>query len=125
MYLKLYYHIYKMQYQDWNIVTFKNKKNIERKEIKNNIVTINSKTNKPIWKIEKQIDSDIGSVFKYVSREDANIIIQNRILMKLSQKDLAYKLNMPIKDIQDIESLKAIENKLTLSKIKKFLQVKI
>lgn len=116
-----------MEHQDWNVVTFNKKNNVEKniqfkKKFVNN-ATINSTTNRPAWKIEKQIDSDnIGSLMQYVSKEDANIIIQGRILMKLSQKDLAYKLNMPIKNIQDIESLKAIENKLTLSKIKKFLK---
>jgi ribosome-binding protein aMBF1 (putative translation factor) len=43
--------------------------------------------------------------------------------MKLTQKDLACKLNMQIKDIQDIESGKALENKMVLSKIRKMLNL--
>lgn len=113
-------------HQDWNPVILKKKECVVKETIiktdKQNQVS--STTNKPLWKIEKQVDSDAGKPIDYVSRDDAQKIISGRIAMKLTQKDLATRLNMQLKDIQDIESCKSIENKLTLSKIKKFLQIK-
>jgi ribosome-binding protein aMBF1 (putative translation factor) len=115
-----------MEHQDWNVITFK-KKQIPQKEIQNksNIITATTSTttNKPAWKIEQQVDGDNGKPIQYVSKNDAQLIIQGRIAMKLTQKDLACKLNMQPKEIQDIESGKAIENKMILSKIRRILGI--
>jgi ribosome-binding protein aMBF1 (putative translation factor) len=112
--------------QDWNVVILrKSEKNtsIEQKSKQTPVATSTTIANKPAWKIEQQIDSDVGKPLQYVSREDAHKIIQGRVQKKLSQKDLATRLNMQVKDIADIETCKAIENKLILSKIKKFLTI--
>lgn len=116
-----------LDHQDWNTVILKKKEIIVKETISKNDKQqnpISSTTNKPLWKIEKQVDSDAEKPINYVSRDDAQKIINGRISMKMTQKDLSTRLNMPLKDIQDIESCKAIENKLILSKIKKFLQIK-
>jgi len=76
-----------------------------------------------VWKIEQQVDGDNGKPLQYISKADSQLIIQGRIAMKLTQKDLACKLNMQIKDIQDIESGKSLENKMVLSKIRKCLNL--
>lgn len=115
-------------HQDWSTIVLK-KKSSEPSEVKivskNDKQSISSVVNKPMWKLEKQIDNiDSGKPLTYVSRDDAQKIIAGRIAMKLTQKDLATKLNMQVKEIQDIENCKALENKLVLSKIKKILQVK-
>jgi len=82
-----------------------------------------STSGKPAWKVESMVDSDVGKPVEYVSKEDGQKIVNGRVAMKLSQKDLAVRLNMPLKDIQDIESGRAILNKEKLGRIKRFLGV--
>jgi len=87
--------------------------------------TISSATNKPAWKIEQQVDSDVGKPIKYVSKQDADTIKNMRIALKLTQGELATKLNIKnikLKDIQEIESAKAVENKSILSTMKNKMQ---
>lgn len=114
-------------HQDWETVILKKKKvddareNVTKTSV--NKTTISYATGKPAWKIEKEVDSETGKPLIYVSREDANNIIKGRIEMKLSQKDLANRLNMQFKYIQEIETCKAIENKQDLSRIKRFLKI--
>ena len=113
-------------HQDWSTVVLKKKSNEPDVKIvsKNDKQSISSVANKPMWKLEKQIDSvDSGKPLTYVSRDDAQKIIAGRIAMKFTQKDLANRLNMQLKEIQDIENCKALENKLILSKIKRILQL--
>lgn len=115
-----------LNHQDWQTVVLNKKKdtNIEVTNYdKTRGVTVSSVANKPAWKLEQQVDSDVGKPLNFVSTSDANKIIQGRVAMKLSQKDLATRLNMQLKVIQDIESRKAVENKAVLSKIKRFLHV--
>jgi len=115
-----------MEHQDWNVVTFKKKQPIQKEaQVKSSVITATTSTttNKPAWKIEQQVDGDNGKPIQYVSKADGQLIIQGRIAMKLTQKDLACKLNMQPKEIQDIETGKAIENKMVLSKIRKFLGI--
>jgi ribosome-binding protein aMBF1 (putative translation factor) len=117
-----------MSHQDWEPVVFKKKNTEVQKEAQRRqsaqaaSATVSKTANKPAWKIEKQVDGD-GPPVTYVSKDDANKIVQGRVAMKLSQKDLAQRLNMQFKDIQDIENGKAVENKAVLSKIKRFLHI--
>ena len=115
-----------MQHQDWNTVILKAKKPpTETTTVcKQSVCSISSATNKPAWKIEQQVDGDSGKPINYVSRDDSKMIIAGRVAKKLSQKDLAARLNMQLKDLQDIESCKAVENKSVLAKIKRFLEIK-
>lgn len=79
---------------------------------------------KPAWKIEKMVDDPDGKKpLEFVKKEDAQRIIQARVALKMTQKDLAHKLNMNEKDIKDIEQCKAVENKIVLGKIKRFLHI--
>lgn len=83
-----------------------------------------SASSKPAWKIEQQVDDETNkSPLDFVTSEVAKKIIQGRINMKLSQKDLANRLNMQEREIKDIETCKAVENKAILSKIKRFLNI--
>ncbi len=116
-------------HQDWTPVVLKKKSNdpVEVKTVDKTAKqqSVSSIVNKPMWKLEQQIDStDSGKPLTYVSRDDAQKIIAGRVAMKLTQKELATKLNMQLKDIQDIENCKALENKLVLSKIKRTLQLR-
>jgi len=113
------------EHQDWNTVVLKKKLAQPEKALVNKTshATVSSATNKPAWKIEQQVDGESGKPIVYVSREDAQKIIGGRVGKKMTQKDLANRLNMQVKDIQDIETCKAVENKAVLAKIKRFLQV--
>lgn len=106
-----------MQHQDWQTVVF-NKKQEKIPVVQKKYAVVN---NKPAWKIEKQVDDDSKKPLTYVSKADADYIIQTRIKIKKNQKQLAQELNLQLKDLQDIESCKAVENKALISKIKKHL----
>ena len=109
-----------MNHQDWTPVIFKKQQNNQVKHIES-AKTISSTTGIAAYKIEKA-END-GIALKYVSREDSQRIIQGRVNQKLTQQALAQQLNIQLKDIQEIENCKAIENKQMLSKIKKKLNV--
>ena len=86
--------------------------------------TQSTSSSKPAWKIERDVDAvDAGKPLAFVSKEDAQRIVAGRVAKKLCQKDLAMRLNMQPKDIQDIENGKAVENKQVISRIKRFLGV--
>ena len=112
------------QHQDWNQVVFKKPKvELHDKALKTP-ETVSKTSSKPAWKIEKQVDSEEGKPITYVTKLDADLIIKGRIEAKLTQKQLAQRLNMQEKDIKDIETCKAVENKAILSKIKRMLNIK-
>lgn len=127
-------------HQDWQPVVFKKKPvpvrevvpktastatNIGQRAHVNNAVHSSHNTDIPAWKIEKQVDGDLGPAVKYVSKEMAQAIIKGRVAMKLNQAQLAQKLSIPEKDIKDIETGKAVENKALLGKIKRFLNITV
>lgn len=113
-------------HQDWKTVVLRPKKEVEVKTVAKGAAgvstsTVSTATGKPAWKIEEQVDSDVGKPIKLVSKEDASAIVKGRVEKKLTQKELAQKLNMQQKEIADIEAGKAVENKQVLSKIKRAL----
>lgn len=119
-------------HQDWEPVVIKknpakttsaSSSAVARSRVQNNNASTSSINNKPAWKIEQQVDGDVGKPMTLVSKEDGAKITRGRVAMKLSQKDLAMKLNLPAKTIQDIENGKAVENKALLSKIRKMLNI--
>lgn len=114
-------------HQDWTPVVLKKKSAqpviVAQKRDSTTAASVSTATNKPAWKIEKQVDGDAGKPLTYVSREDARKIIEGRVARKLTQKELAIAMNMNHKDIQDIESCHAVENKMILAKIKRYLNV--
>jgi DNA-binding XRE family transcriptional regulator len=85
--------------------------------------TSSTTTSMPAWKVEQLVDdpSHVGKALPVVPREVAQQIIAGRTRMKLTQKQLACKLNMQPKDIQEMENGKGIENKIVLAKVKRFL----
>ena len=116
------------QHQDWNTVVLK-KRQVDDTTTKTDKAPKKTEvfsrvSSKPIWKIEKQIDSDTGKPLNYVSKHDADLIIKGRIEAKLTQKQLAQRLNMQEKDIKEIETCKAIENKAVLARVKRTLNIK-
>lgn len=112
-----------MQHQDWETVIInktKPKQNVT--ERKTTTVTTTA-SQKPAWKIEKMVDSDEGKPINLISSDASRAIIAGRVAAKLTQKQLAQQLNISEKEIKDIESGKAVENRLLLSKIKRRLNI--
>lgn len=117
-----------MEHQDWTPVILRNKKAIseapkERVAKTQTSTATLTTTNKPAWKVEQQVDSEVGKPVNRVSSEVAKQIINGRLAMKLNQKQLAQKCNMQESYIKEIESCNAVENKSDLSKIKRVLGI--
>lgn len=113
-----------MDHQDWTPVVLRAKKSPPTTTVSpRTTATISSTTSKPVWKIEKQVDSDQGKPLNLVSSDVAKAIIGGRIAMKLTQKYLAQRLNLPEKEIKEIEAGKAVENKAVIAKIKRLLGI--
>jgi ribosome-binding protein aMBF1 (putative translation factor) len=116
-----------MHHQDWKEVVFKKpmgKTQIQTKTRTTGVETASSVSSKPAWKIEMDVDSETSKrPLELVTREDAQRIIRGRCDKKLTQRDLATKLNMQVGVIQDIETCKAVENKAVLGRIKRYLNI--
>ena len=112
------------QHQDWTTVVLNKKppSNDKQTSVKSSTQTISTTTNKPAWKIEQQVDSDKGKPVNYISKQDADMLKNMRFSLKKTQAELAVLLNMKLKDIQDIESYKAIENKGVIATMKRKMQ---
>ena len=74
----------------------------------------------------KKIDNEQETfVIKTVSQSVSKKIAQARCALKLTQKELAFKMSLPLKTIQDYESGKAQPNNIILCKIEKVLGVRV
>ena len=60
-----------------------------------------------------------------VSKAMANQIAQARTAKKMTQKELATKLNMPVKVVQQYESGKAVPNGAIINKLNRALSIRI
>ena len=102
-----------MEHQDWNTIyvnpkkknnTIEKKQYVKSKEQKMNENEENGKLS------HKKMDSDFGkSLQKY------------RLSQNMTQKDIAQKLNIPVKDINEIESGKMKHNGQLMGKIKRLI----
>ena len=113
-----------MIHQDWTTVVLKRPRpdSQQQREVQAKYKPSVSGSGKPAWKVEQQVDSDTGKPINLVPVETAKDIVRGRVAAKLTQKQLAQRLiNISEKDINEIESGKAIENKAVLAKIKRFL----
>jgi ribosome-binding protein aMBF1 (putative translation factor) len=112
-------------HQDWNTVVVRKPQAVKKEIVNKSAVEKTKPTlssviqDKPAWKIEKMVDD--GEKLKRVSKEDALAIIRARVAAKLSQEQLAQRVNMQPKDIKEIESCHAFENKAVLAKLKRVL----
>lgn len=113
-----------MEHQDWNTVYTKANKEINKtpaerkkeKEIKKNAEKF-AKENK----IEKQIE-DGNMKHKKMDTSFGKDLQKKRLSKGMTQKDLAQKLNIPLKDINDIESGKAKHNPGLMNKINRIMK---
>ena len=104
-----------MEHQDWNTIVVKPKKS-DNQEGGKSKQYVKSKEKKMSEAEEegklthKKMDSDFGkSLQKY------------RLSQGLTQKDIAQKLNIPVKDINEIESGKMKHNGQLMGKIKRLI----
>ncbi len=96
-------------FQDWKPVILK-KKTIN---IKNENVNIKKSNENDVIKINK------------TNIELKKAMQQARLSCKMSQKDVAQRMNVKSSDIMNYENGKAIPNNAFISKLEKFYQVKL
>ena len=114
-----------MEHQDWDTIYVradkvinqsKKEKDSGQKEKKINTHQINIK------KIEQKIEQGDLKHDK-ISPNLGKIIQQKRLEKNMTQKDLAQKINQPVKIINEIESGKANKNPQVVSKIKQIFNI--
>jgi putative transcription factor len=128
-------------FQDWNVVSWdkrgKRRKNESKTSFINNQMRKNNTTSQ--LKVSKPNENKVSTVtnakkieneeesFKHqtVSLTVSKRIAQARCEKKLTQKELANKLNLPLKIIQDYETSKAIPNHVILNNIEKILEKRV
>ena len=109
-----------LEHQDWDPIYIRAKKQIEQKDNKEK----NTKKQhfSKINKIEKKIEE--GNLkHEKISAEFGKLVQQKRIEKNMTQKDLAQKINIPVKIINEIECGKAKHNPQVVSKIKRILNI--
>ena len=106
-----------MNHQDWDTVFLKissNNDNDKNKDKNKSDFNNNEK------KMEKKIED--GKMRTEKVDKDKSLSIQQKRLSKgLTQKDLAQKLNIPIKTLNEIESGKGKNNPQIISRINRYL----
>lgn len=109
------------QHQDWNTVILRNpkaQKAVQQKQ-QQRVKTVDNQSVD-----EKKLLSETESFHhKKVSVEDSKKIVQARVAAKLTQAQLAQRLNISSKDINDIERGVALYNGNLIAKIKKLLKI--
>ena len=99
-----------MSHQDWDTVTFR-KKAKETKEVK---------------KIKKNISQKAETIGKFIAPSNfRKEMMQSRVQMKMTQQDLASKMNIQQNVIRDWESGKSVPNNNAIGKIERAIGVKL
>ena len=112
-----------MEHQDFRVITIgskdKKKANLNKQIVKKNISNSNNIYNVNATKLENSDEIQL----KYVDRNVVKKIIQARTLQKISQQDLANKLNVRKSVVTELESGKMLKNNQFISKVKKALRI--
>ena len=113
-----------MEHQNWDIIyiqgnkVLKDKEEKEKeKEKKTQIKVVSNER-----KLEKKIEEGILK-HKKTSVELGKQIEKERLKLNMTRKDLAYRINLPVKNINDIENGKAKYNPQHINKIKRILKM--
>jgi ribosome-binding protein aMBF1 (putative translation factor) len=98
--------------QDWKPVVVNNsqKKKVQQKQLEHNF--------KLMVSLNEASESDI---IKKISENDRKLIIEQRIIKKISQENLAKRLSIKKEIIRDIENGSHNEDKTLTSRIIRFL----
>ena len=107
-----------LDHQDWKTIVFQTKQSPSSKKGKKN----HTKETTRVQKLEKLADQDQLKHSSY-SDELRKKIIDYRRQKKLSQKQLAQILNIPLKTIQDIETNRALYDPKINNLIKRKLKI--
>lgn len=106
-----------MDHQDWNTLYLKADEKVKEKDkVKEKKI---SQGNKEL-KIEKQIDEGV-MIHKKMDKNFGRELQKYRLSKNMTQKDIAQKLNIPFKDINDIENGKMKHNGPLMGKIKRLI----
>ena len=114
-----------MNHQDWNTVNIGNP-NLKKKHIvqKEKIVKTNLNNNSFQKVNATKLENTDEMKVEYVKKEDAKKIQQARVLLKLSQDDLAKKLCVKKNIINDLESGKILKSNNVIRKALNILKIK-
>ena len=125
-----------MNFQDWNVVSWDKRGERSKNESKKDYINNQTRKNNTVSSLKTQsLNSnkiDIPNIKKIEKEEDTFVIktvslivskriAQKRCEQKLTQKELAFKLNLPEKIIKEYEAGKAVPNHVILNKIEKIL----
>jgi putative transcription factor len=110
-----------MNHQDWTTVILT--KNSEKLYTEKQIKEYEEKQKQKLEK-KKEKENEIQKPLK-VNYEFKKALMQARLSKKISQKDLANKLNVPLNTISDYENGKIVPNNAFISKMEKVLNVKL
>ena len=114
-----------MSHQDWETVTFSNKKPNKSTQIVDGAPKKPSANIKAL-KIENKVDNtDEKLTIKTIDTSVVRAIIKARGELGLTQKDLANKVNVSDSVIKSIEQNKEPNNTVLLNKLQKVLKVKL
>ena len=113
-----------MDHQDWSNVTFtKSITNIKQQQRKGNTVSKKRTHDENAAKLKALDDETDTFKIKTIDKQVSKQLQQARCGMKLSQKDLANKANLPVKTIIEYENGKAVTDHKILNKLKRLLKV--
>lgn len=105
-----------MEHQDWVVKTVKPKNNLEGDKSNQSKQYVKSKEQK------MNISEEQGKLsHKKMDSEFGKALQKYRLSQGLTQKDIAQKLNIPMKDINEIESGKMKHNGQLMGKIKRLI----
>ena len=105
-----------MEHQDWVVKTVKPKNNQEGGKSNHSKQYVKSKEQK------MNISEEQGKLsHKKMDLEFGKVLQKYRLSQGLTQKDIAQKLNIPTKDINEIESGKMKHNGQLMGKIKRLI----
>lgn len=112
-----------MDHQDFRVITIgskdKKKSYLNREIVKRKVSNSNNIYNVNASKLENSDEMQI----KYVEKDIVKKIIQARTLLKISQQDLANKLNVRKSVVTELESGKMLKNNQFISRVKKILRI--
>ncbi len=108
-----------MEHQDWAPKYLINP-NAKPNSVKNEPKI--PRSNMPNFKKELLVEGDIPAI-KYIDKEFSKKLVKCRSDLKLTQKEVANKLNVNVSVITDCENGKAIYNPVLITKFKKFYKI--
>ena len=110
-----------MEHQNWDTIVLRAKKNKETPTDKTQLEQSKSNFNTHEKNLDKNIENGTMRM-KKVEKESSLSIQQQRAQKGLTQKDLANKLNIPVKILNEIESGKGKHNPQIMNRLNRILK---